>query len=1033
MQKRPAAQSRAAAPTGSRSLGHLTPAQREAVMHSAGPLLIIAGAGTGKTTVITERLAHLLTVGGLRGDQVLAMTFSNKATDEMESRLDHLMPLGYEQPWINTFHAFGERVLRENSLAIGISPDFEVLSPAQQQMLVRKNLFAFDLDFYRPLGNPSKFVAALVRHFSRAKDEAVSPEKYLQWAEKNLKRVESLEHKADSKVAAESDFDQAAAMEEARRQLEVAKAFTTYQKLLHESGRIDIADLITLTLELFRRRPSVLAKYRRQFKAILVDEFQDTNFAQYQLIRELAPSPTNKPDVQESKGPNLTVVADDDQAIYRWRGASVANVLLFQKHYPSAKKIALVDNFRSTQNILDCAYTAIQFNNPNRLELQLGINKRLTGARGAGPKPTHHHAATREDEVQFIVREMVQRQQKGSAWSDMAVLVRSNAAAEPVIAALAANQIPFQFMAIKGLFARPEILDLMAFLRVVADFRDSISLYRLLTTAHFAIEPRDLVTLLHFSRRHNQSLYETIERSVELPALDEVEQEGEAVHAPEQKEPSKTQPETPQPLISGESQKKLRQLVATLKKYLTLAQEKSVGQLIFAYVEDIKLLENLLKHETAENTETILNINQFFRRLLQFERESLEKDVRAWIEHFDLLVEAGENPLPADVEATPDAVKILTIHAAKGLEFPIVFVFNLTELHFPSITRRDPIELPIELVMGEQVLPDLDDKQLHLAEERRLFYVACTRARDELILTSCVDDGGARKRKPSRFLAEAGVAALRPGAPSTTIEIQREVAKPSKVSSFKLPLPKRFSYTQLTVFDTCPLQYKFAHMYKIPSLGSPTFSYGKSMHEAMAAFYRLVQADQPLPTKDKLLELLDQYWLSEWYDSKRHEQERKAAAREALSRYYDDNSATLAPAFWIERDYNLKIGPHVLNGRVDRADTLPDGTLEIIDYKTGSLKKESALKKNNQLALYALAAKKVFGRTASKLTWYFLDEGKKVTTSRTDDELTKLEADVQEKIGEIIKSDFVPTPSFACKFCDFKNICEAGQASGFVS
>lgn len=1006
-----------------RSLEHLTPAQREAVTHAAGPLLIIAGAGTGKTTVITERLAYLLTAGGLKGDEILAMTFSNKATDEMESRLDHLMPLGYEQPWINTFHAFGERVLRENSLSIGISPDFEVLSPAQQQMLVRKNLFAFELDFYRPLGNPTKFVAALVRHFSRAKDEAVSPEKYLQWAKKNLERVESHNHAAEgreSKVdesTSKADFDQAAAIEEARRQLEVAKAFTTYQKLLHESGQIDIADLITLTLDLFRRRPSVLAKYRRQFKAILVDEFQDTNFAQYQLIRELAP-------ITVKQQPNLTVVADDDQAIYRWRGASVANVLLFQKHYPDAKKIALVENFRSTQNILDCAYTAIQFNNPNRLELQLGINKRLTGARGAGPKPIHHHAATREDEVQFIVREMLERQQKGSAWSDMAVLVRSNAAAEPVIAALAANQIPFQFMAIKGLFARPEILDLMAFLRVVADFRDSISLYRLLITEHFTIEPRDLVTLLHFARRQNQSLFETIESSVELPAREDVDpSESQEPALPEEK---------PQPLISGESQKKLRHLVATLKKYLTLAQEKSVGQLIFAYIEEIKLLENLLKEETAQNTETILNINQFFRRLLQFERESPEKDVRAWIEHYDQLVEAGENPLPADVEATPDAVKILTIHAAKGLEFPIVFVFNLTELHFPSITRRDPIELPVELVMGEQVLPDLDDKQLHLAEERRLFYVACTRARDELIMTSCVDDGGARKRKPSRFLAEAGVAALRPGAPSASIETKREAAKPSQPLTFRLPLPKRFSYTQLTVFDTCPLQYKFAHMYKIPSLGSPTFSYGKSMHEALAAFYRLVQADQPLPTKEKLLELLDQYWLSEWYYSKRHEQERKAAAREALTRYYDDNKATLAPAFWIERDYNLKIGPHVLNGRVDRADVLPDGTLEIIDYKTGSLKKESELKKNNQLALYALAAKKVFGRTASKLTWYFLDEGKKVTTSRTEKELAQLEGDVQEKIGEIIKSDFVPTPSFACKFCDFKNICEAGQASGFI-
>ena len=965
----------------------LTPAQLKAVTHTGGPLLIVAGAGTGKTAVITKRLVWLLTKQQMRGDNVLALTFSNKSTQEMEDRVDLMMPMGFEPPWIHTFHGFGERILRDHGLAIGLDPAFKMLTPADQQALIRKNLFAFELDYYRPLGNPAKFIGALVQHFSRAKDEAVDPDHYVKWAKKQLKALPA----SDSKQ--EDDLDAAAARELAERQLEVAKAFQTYEQLLAKEGVIDVSDLITKTLSLLRKRPSILKQYRKQFRAILVDEFQDTNFAQFELVRLLA-----------GERPNLTVVADDDQSIYRWRGAAITNVQLFMARYDNAATVALKDNFRSTQGVLDRSYELIQQNNPDRLEVSLKIDKQLTAVRGSGVEPIHIEADTRQREVRYITEQLIDRNAKGRDWKDMAVLVRSNAAADIITAGLGAADVPFKFLASRGLYARPEILDLVAFLRTITDLRDSISLFRLLKTSYIDFPALDLLELLHHSKKHNRSLYEELSDLAE--GVGEVK-------------------------VSDQAQTIATDTLATLHSFVEQAQQVSVGQVLLRHVEHTKLLETWLKTETAENTEQILNVNELLRRIQQFEEANEDKTTRAFLEYFDLMQQAGENPAPSDVEESPDAVHILTVHAAKGLEFPVVFIFNCIHNHFPAINRKDPIELPVQLVAEEnRALLSDDTRAQHLAEERRLFYVAMTRARDELICTSSIDTGGVRKHKPSRFIAEAGIKTRKLTGSRIELPAPRKTAQKNRI--VKLPLPNHFSYTQLTVFENCPQQYKFAHLYRIPSPGGPTLSYGKSIHEALRSFHLLIQEDQPLPTKQQLLDLLDHCWLSEWYESASHEQKRKVKAREALSKYYDENKASFAPALWIEKTFKLKLGGYTIHGAIDRAERLPDGSIEIIDYKTGSSKTEKQLKKNDQLALYALAAQKVYSEHASKLSWYFIDDGIKVSVSRTPEELKSLEQKVQKDIAAILGSDFVAKPSFACKNCDFKKICEAGQKSGHV-
>ena len=270
--------------------------------------------------------------------------------------MDKLLPMGYVDLWVSTFHSFCERILRDHALDIGLSPDFTLLDETDQAILMREHLEQFDLSYYRPLGNPTKFVSSLIKHFSRCKDEAIRPEEYLKYAEKLRLDLDQVHGR--KKHSQDEDKDE---IVEVDRINEIANAYHTYQQLLFQKGSLDFGDLITQTLYLFQQRPKILERYRKQFEYILVDEFQDTNWAQYELVKLLA-APQN----------NLTVVGDDDQSIYKFRGASVANILAFKTDFPKAKEVVLTQNYRSTQNILDLAYDFIQANNPNRLEVQLG-------------------------------------------------------------------------------------------------------------------------------------------------------------------------------------------------------------------------------------------------------------------------------------------------------------------------------------------------------------------------------------------------------------------------------------------------------------------------------------------------------------------------------------------------------------------------------------------------------------------------------------------------------------------------------------
>jgi DNA helicase-2/ATP-dependent DNA helicase PcrA len=336
----------------------LNPEQKKGVEYAGGPLLLVAGAGTGKTRVITERIKWLIQNKKAAPSEILALTFTEKAAAEMLERVDRAMPLGYEEPWLSTFHAFADRLLRDEGLEIGLDPAYKILTPPEVWLLIRENLFDFNLNYYRPLGNPTKFISAMLTLFSRAQDEDITPAEFVRWAKKSKKQ------KVKSKNGDEK--------EGIEKYSELANAYQTYQTLKIRESYLDFGDLILWTLKLFRERPAILKKYQSQFKHLLVDEFQDTNYAQYQLIKLLAPAKSR---------PNLLVSADDDQSIYKFRGAAVSNVLEFKSDYPKAATIVLTRNYRSGQKILDASYRLIQNNNPDRLEKKIGIEKKLVAKR----------------------------------------------------------------------------------------------------------------------------------------------------------------------------------------------------------------------------------------------------------------------------------------------------------------------------------------------------------------------------------------------------------------------------------------------------------------------------------------------------------------------------------------------------------------------------------------------------------------------------------------------------------------------------
>ncbi|MEK7648547.1 MAG: UvrD-helicase domain-containing protein [Patescibacteria group bacterium] len=951
-------------------LENLNDEQRRAATHAGSPLMIVAGAGTGKTTVITRRIAWLVLSGLCTVNEVLALTFTQKAAQEMEERLDRLLPYGYVDLWVCTFHGFCERILRKHGLDIGIPTDFKLLDQTAAWMLVRKNLDLLGLEYYRPAGNPTKCIHELLKHFSRCKDEGITPQEYVAHAE-----------------SLQSD-DQ----DETARIQELARAYTKYQQLLLDESALDFGDLIVYTLKLFSQRLGLLNRYQMQFKAVLVDEFQDTNWAQYELIKLLAANRSL-----------LTVVGDDDQSIYRWRGTSLANITRFKKDYPSSTEIILTRNYRSRQNILDCAYAFIQKNNPNRLECQLqqsgtALIKQLHAHNEGLGTLEYMYCATHDEETEQVIQKIckLKEQSETLQWSDFAILIRSNDSASNFIAKCSEYGIPYQFFGQKGLYSKPAVIDLLSYCTLLHNYHESPALYRVFNFPFLNISHDGIVALSHFAHRKGYSLWQALEHMSEIEAITQADADA------------------------------FRALCSRIGEHAALAKSKPAVEVFFRIVQDTGFLTWLSRDDTLEKREGLGYINQLFAKLKTFQSEYPLARLQEFLELVRLEQEAGDaGSLARDIDTGPDVVKIMTIHGSKGLEFSYVFVVHLVDRRFPTQEREDALELPQELL--KEPIPQED---AHLEEERRLLYVALTRAQEGVFLTGAKDYGGVRSRKPSRFLEECGmnIPAEKPPLSSTTLP-SLPPERTATSSRQALALPSTVSFSQLRAFQTCPLQYKYSFLLKIPTFGRYQFSFGKSIHATLEKFLNRIMEERTVPSLDELLNMYKECWIDEWYRSQKEQEEYFAKGSDILERIHGEVSDTLPSPRTIERDFTLKLGTDedsiILKGKIDRIDDI-EGGVEIIDYKTGKSKAEDALgfHDKEQLIMYQMAAEELLGMNPIKLTYYYVEDGSHVSFLGTAKEKEKTLKNIEKTVQEMKGSDFKATPGFHCRFCDFKSICE---------
>ncbi|CCF27032.1 DNA helicase PcrA [Leuconostoc citreum] len=628
--------------------------QAEAVQTTEGPLLIMAGAGSGKTRVLTHRIAHLVQDLNVFPWRILAITFTNKAAREMRERIAALLSEDVARDiWVSTFHALAVRILRRDGEAIGLAKNFTIIDTSAQRTLMKRVINDLNLDTnqYDP--------RTILGMISNAKNDMLRPRDYAK--------------------AADNAFQET-----------VAEVYTAYQAELKRSQSVDFDDLIMLTIDLFQSAPEVLARYQQQFEYLHVDEYQDTNDAQYTIVNLLA---------QRSK--NLAVVGDADQSIYGWRGANMNNILNFEKDYPNAHTVMLEQNYRSTQNILDAANAVINHNNER-------VPKKLWTENGKGDQITYYRAQTEHDEANFILSNIQQlRETKHMAYSDFAVLYRTNAQSRNIEESLVKANMPYSMVGGHKFYERKEILDIMAYMSLITNPDDNAAFERVVNEPKRGLGATSLTRLRELANRLNVSYMKAVE-SIELA-------------------PSITTKAASKFLTFAEMMHNLRQQSEFL----------NVTELTELVMTQSGYRQMLAEKNDPDSQARLENLEEFLSVTKEFDDKYQPEDPESIDPVTDFL---GTTALMSDLddfEEGDGAVTLMTLHAAKGLEFPVVFLIGLEEGIFP-LSRA---------MMDEDLLE----------EERRLAYVGITRAMKKLFLTNAFSRllyGRTQANEPSRFIAE---------------------------------------------------------------------------------------------------------------------------------------------------------------------------------------------------------------------------------------------------------------------------------------
>lgn len=653
--------------------------QREAVYYTEGPLLILAGAGSGKTRVLTHRIAYLIEEKGVNPWNILAITFTNKAAGEMRERVDRLVGFGSESIWVSTFHSMCVRILRRHISLLGYDTNFTIYDADDQKTLMKDvcKLLQIDTKIYKE--------RALLAAVSHAKNELVTPEEF--------------------RLNAGGDFSQR----------KIAEVYEEYEKQLKANNALDFDDLLIKTVQLFQTQADVLEYYQERFRYIMVDEYQDTNTVQFELVRLLA-----------SKYRNLCVVGDDDQSIYKFRGANIKNILNFEQYFEDAKVIKLEQNYRSTSNILNAANAVIR-NNAGRKD------KTLWTDNGEGEKIQFRQFDSAYDEAEYIVDDIRKRvREKEYSYHDNVILYRTNAQSRMFEEKFVTANIPYKIVGGINFYARREIKDLLAYLKTVDNGKDDLAVRRIVNVPKRGIGLTSINRVQDYAAAYNIGFYDAL-RAVDLiPNI-------------------------------GRGASKLESFVALIEHFKTDAEDMSISDLLKEIIEETGYIESLQAEDMVEAETRIENIDELLSKVAAYEEDCEDRNEPASLSGF-----LEEVALVADIDSLDedtDYVVLMTLHSAKGLEFPNVYLAGMEDGLFPSymtITADDPEEVE---------------------EERRLCYVGITRAEKELTLTCArrrMIRGETQYNKMSRFLKEIPMELLSTGAVFTKDKEEPEV----KVSAY---------------------------------------------------------------------------------------------------------------------------------------------------------------------------------------------------------------------------------------------------------
>ena len=971
----------------------LNPAQHRAITHGNGPLLVIAGAGTGKTRVITERIRHLLeTDQTLHGENILGLTFTKKAAGEMKARVVKAVGERGKDVVLSTFHSFCETLLKESD------PNRVALEQVDHWILLRRNLARLKLDKFRRLAEPGQFLSDFIQFFSRCQDELVSSDDYQAFADQ-----------LSSELAAEKDsLDEDTCKERAEHvalQQEIARAYHASEEILREKRAVALNGLIAEAVTLLKSDTKKCRQLQERFKHILVDEFQDTNIAQLELLHLLSVDRRN-----------IVVVGDNDQAIYRFRGASFGSFKLFLQRFAnwqegqdsSPFRVALMDNYRSTPNILRVATQAISMN-----EVSPEFPKKvLQSNKPEGEKIRIVELDAPEDEAAWVADELQRLHAAGRRRKDFAVLYRQHAHRNHLVEELCLRKIPFVISKL-SILEHPLVRDVLAYLHLIARPFDDIACARVLSAPAWHLSAPDLVRLAERAgRKRTIALYDVLQS-----------------------------PQTNLPFDPSHT------AIAKLLEFLAEQRKTSRRRTARDILGD--LVEWLEIHPRASRQDRKY-VNQLAQFMKDWEPKSETGGLAEFLEYLDYFQQAG-GTLSLEDDAPGDAVQLMTVHGAKGLEFPHVFLLRVNVNAFPARNRAPLFEFPDRLMKEE--LPEGD---FHIQEERRLFYVALTRAQDRLTIASLTEKKGKMPVFIEDLLMDPAVKRrdLQQSAPKLKKQAPRPTAVPvctpaselfpvseepprifSRIASWAeefhppAPDPLKLSSSAVDNYRKCPQQYAFSYLWSLKEGPRAALTFGSVMHTTIKRFVDQLKKGVKLPFAE-VQRIYETEWTSAGFEDHYQEAEYKKDGLEQLRAFHGTMLQASPQILEQEKAFELPLANDViLTGRMDQVNSLGRNHVEIVDYKTGKPRKDSDARKNLQLSIYALAAKEIFEWNPVRLVFHYLQTNQTQVTSRDSKQLDEAEKIVQEAAADIRAAQFPPNPGFICRSCAYKPICPAHEES----